>query len=137
MALKLAASVAIAACAAQVSLPDGGSLKVYNGSRPATPDTAVTTQTVLVDFTLPADAFGNPVDGSLGATATANAITPVQAAANGTATWFRMFDSSGNPLWDGDVSDTSGSGDAKISSTNVVAGIDVSVVSLTFLQPKA
>lgn len=137
MALKFAAATAIAACAAQVDLTDGGKLQIYDGVRPANPDTAVTTQNVLVEFDLPTPAFGTPVDGASGATATANAITPVTAAATGTASWFRILDSADLPVWDGDVSDPAGAGDAKISSTSVVSGIDVSVVSMTFLQPKA
>ena len=141
MAIKLAAAVAVAAAAAQTEMidadtPDGGFLQVYSGTRPASPDTAAA-GTKLVEFELPNPAFGTPVDGALGATAVANAVTPVAALANGTASWFRVTDNSGDPVFDGDVSDAAGSGDLKISNTAVTSGIDVSVVSLTFLQPKA
>lgn len=140
MALKFADAVAIAACNAQVDLIDlgaaDGSVEIYNGSRPANPSVAISSQTKLVDFVLPAVAFGNAVAVTGGAQATANAVDAVAAAANGTASWFRVFDGDGAALWDGDVSDTGGSGDMKVSSTTIVASVEVSIVSWTFTQPK-
>lgn len=140
MALKFADLAAIAACNAIVDAIDAGassgSVEIYNGTRPANPSVAVSTQTKLVDFVLPEPAFGNAASVSGGAAATANAVTPVNALAAGTATWFRVFDGDGNALFDGDVSDTTGSGDMKVSSTTIVSGIEVSIVSFTFTQPK-
>lgn len=140
MALKFADSVAIAQCNAAVDLVDvgagDGSVEIYNGSRPANPSVAISSQTKLVDFVLPATAFGNAAAVTGGAQATANAVTPVAAAATGTASWFRVFDGDGAALWDGDVTDTAGSGDMKVSSTSIVSAVEVSIVTWTFTQPK-
>ena len=140
MALKFSDSAAIAACNAIVDALDtgtgSGSIEIYNGSRPANPSVAISSQTKLVDFVLPEPAFGNAAAVSGGATATANAVTPVNAVAAGTASWFRAFDGDNNALFDGDVTDTTGSGDMKVSSTTIVNGIEVSIVSFTFTQPK-
>lgn len=143
MALTLAADTAIASANAQVQRVDEsttpGHLKIYSGTRPATADTAVTVQVLLIDFEFPDPAFGAAVDGSGGATATADVdnINTVQALATGTSTWFRITNGDGDGVYDGTVTDTTGSGDLKISSTAIVSGIDISVVSLTFTQPKA
>lgn len=140
MALKFADAAAIAACNAIVDSIDAGassgSVEIYNGARPADPSVAVTSQTKLVDFVLPEPAFGDAVAVSGGATATAEAVDPVNAAAAGTASWFRVFDGDGDVVFDGDVTDTAGAGDMKVSSTTIVSGIEVSIVSFTFTQPK-
>lgn len=140
MALTLSAALAILAANAQVGYIDQGAgvakLAIYDGARPAGPDTAVTSQNKLVEFNLPDPCFGAAVDGAQGATATANAITAVNAGLSGTAAWFRIVNGDGNPVIDGLVTDTAGAGDLKVSSTAIISGIEVSVVSLTFLQPK-
>ena len=141
MALKLAAAAAIAQADALVALIDAaataGKVVIYDGARPATPDTAVTTQNPLATFEMGDPAFGGAVDTTGGGQATANAIASVNADASGTASWYRVYDGDDNPIWDGDVTDTAGAGDMKVSSTTVVSGIEVSVVSFTFTQPKA
>jgi hypothetical protein len=131
--LKISAASANAACAAMVALLNGGKLIVYDGAQPATPATAITTQVALVTFDpLEDPAFGAPSDGPTGATATLDNPPAVPADATGTASWFRAFDDAGNAVWDGDVTNTAGAGNLKISSTAVVEDIDVSIVSLTF-----
>lgn len=134
--LKIAPAMATAACAAMVALANGGTLAVYAGEQPGNPETAVTTQTKLVEFTFPDPAFGAPVPGGTGSTATLINPDPKAALTDGEASWFRISDDGGNALWDGDVTDTAGNGDLKISSINVVEDIDVSVVSLTFTMRK-
>lgn len=134
--IKLAFTVASAGCAAMCALADGGTITVYDGTQPAGPGTAVTTQNALVVFTLLDPAFDAPVDGGVGATAELNLPTSEPAAMDGIATWFRVSDDGGVALWDGDVTDTSGNGDMKISSTNVVEDIDVSIVSCTYRMRK-
>ena len=55
-------------------------IKIYDGTQPATPETAVTTQNLLATITLPASpAFGAAANGVI----TANAISPVTIAASG------------------------------------------------------
>ncbi len=60
-------------------------LRVYNGTRPADPGTAITTQTMLVELTCNATAFAPAASGGV---LTANAISNGTAAANGTVKFF-------------------------------------------------
>jgi len=140
MALKLSAAAAVAAANAVVDLIDTGTpasnLIIYSGTEPAGPADAITTQTELVVFDLPDPAFGNAVDTVPGGTATAAAVTAVAAALTGTASWFRIVDGDDLVVLQGSVTDTAGGGDLKVSSTSIVAGIEVSVISLTYTQPK-
>lgn len=142
MTVRLSNAAARAACDSINGLIDVGSggaakLTIYDGARPANVDDAITGQTTLVDFDLPSPAFAAATDTAGGGHATANEIDTVQADATGTATFFRAFDKDGNAVFDGSITDTTGSGDLKLSSTAVISGIDVSVVSLTTTMPKA
>lgn len=141
MPIKYAAATAIAAAAAIVALPDAGAgagkIRVYNGAQPATPDTAVGAQVLLVEFTLPDPAYGAPVDTTPGAVATGAAIPPATAVADGTATWYRILDSDNNPIWDGDAGDLASAASLKLSNTTITTGVEITVVSSTFTQPKA
>ena len=124
-------SAADAVCA----LANSGLLRIYDGSQPATADTAVIAQVLLAELTLNATAFGAAVNG----VATANAITADSSAnATGTATWFRVLDSGGvdlvDNLWDGSV-DTAGA-DLNLNSVAISAGASVSVTSFTYTQSK-
>lgn len=129
-------AAAIAACNAVVDLLDGGSLVIYDGSRPASVDTAVSTQNALATLTLSSPAFGSAADVNPGAQATANAITSDSSAdATGTATWFRAFDSEGDPVIDGNV----GTSDADLilDSVDITAGQEVKINSWTVTMPES
>jgi hypothetical protein len=112
------------------ALFDGGVLKIYNGTQPATADTAITTQTLLATLSLDTPAFGAAVNGIL----TANTITAdPDAAAAGTASWFRAFESDGTTkILDGSVGTSSA--DLIMNSTSIQQHAQVSVTSfvLTF-----
>jgi hypothetical protein len=140
MALKIIAALAIVLCDAAVDAIDAGSgtahVKVYDGTRPANPATAVTSQTLLIDFALPNPAFGAAGAVAGGALATANAVTSVAASATGTASWYRVIDRNGVAVWDGDVTATGGGGDMTVTSTSIVSGVDSSITSWTYTQPK-
>lgn len=71
------------------ALFNGGKVRVYDGTQPATADTAITSQTLGVTLTLNATAFAAASGGLL----TANAITSGVAAASITPTWARIFKS--------------------------------------------
>lgn len=117
--------------------PTGGSLIIYSGTRPASADDAISGGNVaLITFVLPNPSFGAPTDNGTGAQSAANAITAVTAAATGTASFFRLTDGAGTDVFDGAVTDTTGSGDLKLSTISVVTGIDVSVVSLNAIMPE-
>ena len=78
------------------TLCNGGSIKVYDGTQPATADTAVGAQVLGVTLTFNATAFGAPVSGLL----TANAITGGTAVASITPTWARIATSGGATVMD-------------------------------------
>lgn len=73
------------------TLCNGGKIEVYNGTQPATADTALWDQTLGVTLTFNATAFGAPSGGVL----TANAITSGTAVATITPTWARILKSDG------------------------------------------
>ncbi len=104
---------------------DGGSgaglLRIYTASRPATGGTATT---LLAELTFSDPCSSGPSSGTL----TMSAITADSSAnATGTATWFRVVDSSGTFVMDGDVG-TSGS-DLNLNSTSISSGQNVAVSS--------
>lgn len=133
--LKLSQSAAKAALDALGALPDSGKLRVYNGSQPADADTAVSGQTKLVEWDLPANVFPAATIGAVArAIITANTVTDVVGLAAGTASWFRVIDSGGNSLWDGTVG-TSGC-DLNLNTTTIGVGAAVSILSWTMNLPQ-
>jgi hypothetical protein len=115
---------------------DGGFMDVYDGSQPATPQDAITSQVKLARLPFGNPAFAAAVDAGGGiASTTANAITSdTDADATGTATWFRAVKSNGTTaVADGTVGTTSAF-DAVINSTaiQIHARVDCSscVISL-------
>lgn len=140
---KIANAEALSACDAVVDALDGGTgaavLKIYAGSQPADPDTAVGTQTLLAELTCNDPAFGNAADDDPGGKATANSISDdTSANASGTAAWFRAETSSGNAVIDGDVSSTgAGTGDLQLDSTSISSGATVAVTSWTVTMPES
>lgn len=129
---KLTNLAANAEADAVAALCNTGILRIYDGTQPATADTAITTQNILAELTMSATAFGASVAG----VATANAITPDSSAnATGTATWFRMFKSDGTTaVFDGSVG-ASGC-NLNLNSTAIQSGAQVSVTSFTFTAQK-
>ena len=108
-------------------------LRVYSGTRPANPGTAITSQTMLVELTCNASAFAPAASGGV---LTANAISNGTAAATGTASWFRLFQSNGTTaIVDGDVG-TSGS-DLNLNNTSIATSQTVSVTSFAITEGNA
>lgn len=101
-------------------------LKIYDGTQPASPDTAISTQTLLATLTCNASAFAAAASGGV---LTANAITSGTAGNTGTASWFRLTTSGGTAKIDGTVG-TSGT-DAIINNTSITTSQSVSCSSLT------
>lgn len=96
---------------------DGGTLTVYTAPVPASADTAITTQTALVEFDLP-DPAGDVTDGVF----TAHTIAGALNLATGTAAWTRARDAAGAVIGDYDVGSV-GSGEAiEMDNLSVVAG---------------
>jgi hypothetical protein len=106
-----------------------GLLRIYDGSRPATGGTATT---LLAELTLTDPAAAAASSGVL----TFSSITSDSSAnATGTATWFRIVDSSSNMVIDGDVG-TSGS-DLNLDNTSINTGQTVAVSSATITAGNA
>ena len=130
MALKFSTSLRNSrADAIATAVGNAGVLRIYDGTRPASVATAVTTQVLLAELTC-----GSPLaPAASGGVLTANSITQDASANNsGTATWFRLFTSGGTAVVDGDVG-TSGS-DLNLNTVTIVAGGPVSVTSAVFTE---
>lgn len=91
---QLADATVNAQASALSTLCNSGLIRVYDGTQPATADTAITSQVLGVTLTLNATAFGAPSGGVL----TANAITGGTAVAGITPTWARILRSDGTTV---------------------------------------
>ena len=133
MALNTHMSIAswnLALNAALDAACNGGFLDIYDGTQPATPDVAVSTQVKLAHLPLSATAFGAASAG----TKTANAVTNGTGLAASTATWFRVYKSDDTTaVLDGSAG-TSGT-DLVLNSAAITIGATVSVTSWTVSMP--
>lgn len=127
-----AASAAADAVVDRIDLGSGaGKVRIYDGSQPATADTAVSSQVLLAELTMSDPAFGAASNG----VATASAISDdTSANATGTASWFRVVDSDNNAVFDGTVGTSSA--DLILNTVSIVAGATVSITALTYTQSK-
>lgn len=108
---------------------DGGTLCAYDAPAPTDGDTALTTQTLLAVYELPAPA-GTVVDGVF----TADSIAAATNLANGTVAFVRAFDSSGVAIGDYDAGAV-GSGEAvEFDNLNLVAGSLSTITSFTVVE---
>ena len=115
-----------------------GVIKIYTGSKPATADLAPT-GTLLATLTLSATAFG----AASGGVSTANSITSdTNAAATGTAGWFRVqltgdagTTNNTDKRLDGTVTTTGGGGDMQLNNTSIVTGGTVAITAFTYTHP--
>lgn len=135
MTTRLATIARNAAANAVVDLIDAGAaagtLKIYSGTQPATPnDTPAGTLLATVAWADPA--FGNAATG----VATATDPAAVLGAAAGTAGCFLVEDSDGNNVWDGTVTATGGGGDLELSTTTISVGVTVDITAFTYTQPQ-
>jgi hypothetical protein len=115
-------------------LCNGGTIKIYSGTQPATADTAVPGGAVLLaTCTFSATAFGSSTAGVV----TANAIaSDTDADATGTASWFRALTSGGAKVFDGSVG-VGGSFDCNVPGTSVVQHQVVAISSMTLAAPES
>jgi hypothetical protein len=141
MTLRVSTAARNAGVNAITALVDGGSgagvLRIYSGSQPAGPGTSPS-GTLLAAFTLSDPAFAAASSGSAALDVTPAVATTGLAA--GTATWFRLVDSTeaagtGLGVVDGSVTATGGGGDLTLSTTTVSVGLDVEITSLSITLP--
>jgi hypothetical protein len=129
---KLTNTAANAAIDAIAALANNGYLDIYNGTQPATADTAISSQTLLASLHFSNPAFGA---GSAGVATAAAISSDSDADATGTATWFRVFKSDHTTaVWDGSVGTSSA--DLVLGTTSIVQHAIVSVSSYTITQNK-
>jgi hypothetical protein len=109
---------------ALAALCNSGFIKIYDGTQPATADTALGAQVLGVTLTFGATAFPSAVSGLL----TANAITAGVAVATITPTFARIFRSDGTTV----VMDVSaGASGANLTVGAFTSGTTVSATSFT------
>lgn len=126
-----ARNAATGAISALVDLGSGpGTIKIYTGAPPATPNTAPS-GVLLATIPVGDPAFAAPVNGA----ATGTDPASVNADSSGNAGWFRLADSDGNAVMDGDVTDSAGTGTLKLDSTTLTAGLPVDISSLSHATP--
>jgi hypothetical protein len=108
----------------------GGTINIYNGTQPATGETALSGNTLLATLTFSGTSAPNAVAGVL----TFNAITEDSSAdATGTATFARLRDSNGVDVIDMDVG-TSGAS-INLNTVSIVAAGAVRMTSGTLTAP--
>ena len=128
---KQANAAVNAAADAVCALLNSGKLQIYDGTQPATADTAVGAQVKLAELTFNATAFAAAVAG----VAEANAITAdSDADATGTAAWFRALTSVAGMTFDGSVG--TATCDLNLNSVEIQIHAEVSCTSMTYTQPK-
>lgn len=108
----------------------GGTINVYNGTQPATGETALAGNTLLATLTFSSTSAPNASGGVL----TFNAITEDSVAdATGTASFARIRDSNGVDVLDMDVGISSAS--IILNTVSIVAGGAVRMTSGTLTAP--
>lgn len=109
---------------------NSGKLRIYDGTQPANPDTAITSQVLLAELTFNATAFQAAGSRQI----VANAITGATAGNTGTATWFRITKSNGTTVMADGTVGTSGA-DINFNSVAIQNGATVNVTAFTITQP--
>lgn len=121
---QIADATVNAQAASLATLCNSGLIKIYDGTQPATADTALASNTLGVTLTFGATAFPAAVSGLL----TANAITAGTAVASITPTFARIFKSDGTTV----VMDVSaGASGANLTIGAFTSGTVVSATSFT------
>ncbi len=105
---------------------NSGTVIIYDGTPPATADTALSSNNVLATLSYGATAFAAASAG----VATANAIASVTATRTGTASFFRSFKSDTTTVVEQGGVGTSGQ-ELNINSVSIISGAPVTVTSRT------
>lgn len=134
MAITLSTAVRNAIVDAVVALIDAdagaGTIKIYDGTKPAGPNTAITTQVLLATFNLGVTSYGAAASGVATMAGTPLSTTGLAAS---TAAWFRIADNTGDPVLDGTCG-TSGQ-DLNLNTLTISVGVNIQVTSGTITAP--
>ena len=131
MAQQLANATVNTEAGAVTALLNNGYLRIYDGAQPSNADTAISGNNLLAELR-----FGNPAFGAAtNGVATANPILGVTAAATGTASWFRLFQSDGGTVVMDGSAGTTGC-NLNLNSAAIQAGATVSIAGFTFTASK-
>lgn len=124
-----------AAVAGHTGAVDGGSgpglIRIYSGTKPAGPDTAITSQVLLAEFTCADPAFTAGATGVQTLDTTPALAT--QGVAAGTAAWYRAVSSDNVAHFDGTVG-TSGA-ELILNTTTISVGLDLQLTAGSLTQP--
>lgn len=105
----------------------GAKINIYTGTMRATPNTALSGQTLL--GTLVCSTTCGVVTGAV---LTFSAVTQEDSAlANGEATWAALTDSDDTPVLDVDITDTAGTGALKMNDTTIAVGGPIVLTTLS------
>ncbi len=106
----------------------GCKINLYSGTQPANANTAISTQTLLVELTI-SGGFGTDSNGTL----TFNTVSNGTAVASGTASFFRIFKSDGTTVvMDGSVGTSSA--DLVLNTTTIATNDTVAITSGTIVR---
>ncbi|HSA48251.1 MAG TPA: hypothetical protein P5552_17395 [Candidatus Competibacteraceae bacterium] len=94
-----------------------GEIRVYDGTRPADADTAVSTQTLLVTFEM-----ANPAGTVTNSVFTGTNPAAAMIAESGTSAWARVVDSSAGTIFDADVGVTGSGSVIEVDKVTLVSG---------------
>lgn len=133
MALFFSAPTAHAMLDVITARADAGSgaakIRIFSGTMPVNADTALAGNTLLAELTC-TDPCASP---SASKTLTLSPITQDSSAdASGTATFFRLVDSTNLVIVQGDVTATGGGGALEMNTTSIIAGGPVQITAASF-----
>ncbi len=112
-------------------------LRIYDGTRPATAEEAITSQTLLAEIDLPVPAF-TVADAAPGAALNLNGLplSDAAAAAGGTATWFRVSNRDNVTQFDGFAGDAADDPDLRLNNKVIQQNVQVTIDSGGFVVPE-
>ena len=135
VAMNYAQSAAGTAISAAGALANGGTLKIYCGTKPTDADTAISGQTLAATFTFNSPAFGSAsLVSSKMQIAGSFVATTVTSDATCTATFARMFKSDGTTVV-ADFTVGSSGADVNFNSTSFTSGGNVTLSTFYINQP--
>lgn len=107
-------------------------LRIYNGTAPATADTALSGNTLLAQGSLPSDWMAAASAGSKAKTGTWTLTGQTGAGAGTAGTFFRIYDSAGtNCHMQGTLTATGGGGDMTIDNNSIANAQTITVNTFT------